>query len=42
MLFKKIEKKVGIALNKKNSGSVEARKAIIEVSQKYSQGLTTL
>ena len=42
MLFKIIEKKVGIALNKKNSGPVEARKAIIEVSQKYSQGLTTL
>jgi len=42
MLFKKIEKRVGVELNKNSGGPVEARKAIAEISQKYSEGLTTL
>lgn len=42
MIFNKIEKKVGVALNKKDGGPVQARKAIVEISQKYSEGLATL
>lgn len=42
MLFKKIEKRVGVELNRTNGGPVQARKAIAEISQKYSEGLATL
>jgi len=41
-MFDQIGKKVAVALNQKRGGKVAARKAIKDITEKYSQGVTEL